>query len=102
MCCGRRNWPGCSQSSAFTRRWGAVGSQRWRYRSMLFKPELNETGKVAGKGVTRVASRSRRRTVSIAITLLVLGGLGYIGWTSVQQKQQEGAGRRQRPDARAP
>jgi multidrug efflux system membrane fusion protein len=54
---------------------------------MLFKPELNETAKAAGERVARVASRARRRTVSIAITLLILGGLGYIGWTSFQQKQ---------------
>ena len=53
---------------------------------MLFKPDLNETAKAAGDQVTRVASRARRRTVSIAITLLILGGLGYIGWTSLQQK----------------
>jgi len=42
---------------------------------MLFKPELNETAKAAGKSVARSA---RRRTVSITITLLILGGLGYI------------------------
>jgi multidrug efflux system membrane fusion protein len=51
---------------------------------MLFKPELNETAKAAGKSV---AHSARRRTVSITITLLILGGLGYIGWTAVQQKQ---------------
>jgi multidrug efflux system membrane fusion protein len=54
---------------------------------MLFKPELNETAKGAGERVARVAARARRRTVSIAITLVILGGLGYIGWTSFQQKQ---------------
>jgi membrane fusion protein, multidrug efflux system len=54
---------------------------------MLFKPELNETEKVASQGVARVAPRARRRTVSITITLLILGGLGYLGWTSLQQKQ---------------
>jgi multidrug efflux system membrane fusion protein len=53
---------------------------------MLFKPDLKETAKVAGDGVVKVASRARRRTVSIAITLLILGGLGYITWTSLQQK----------------
>jgi multidrug efflux system membrane fusion protein len=66
---------------------------------MLFKPELNETAKAAGAGVARVAGRARRRTVSIAITLLILGGLGYIGWTSLQQKQ---AASRVRPDASVP
>jgi membrane fusion protein, multidrug efflux system len=53
---------------------------------MLFKPDLNETAKAAGEGVVKVASRARRRTVSITITLLILGGLGYIAWTSLQQK----------------
>jgi multidrug efflux system membrane fusion protein len=67
---------------------------------MLFKPELNETAKAAGQGVARAASRARRRTVSIAITLLILGGLGYIGWTSLQQKQA--ANRQQRPDLAVP
>jgi multidrug efflux system membrane fusion protein len=54
---------------------------------MLFKPDLNETAKAAGDRVARVASRARRRTVSIAIALLILGGLGYIGWTSLQQQK---------------
>jgi multidrug efflux system membrane fusion protein len=53
---------------------------------MLFKPDLNETAKAAGDRVAGVASRARRRTVSIAIALLILGGLGYIGWTSLLQK----------------
>jgi multidrug efflux system membrane fusion protein len=66
---------------------------------MLFKPELNETAKTAGKRVARVASRARRRTVSIAITLIILGGLGYIAWTSFQQKQ---AANRGRPDLPVP
>jgi multidrug efflux system membrane fusion protein len=67
---------------------------------MLFKPDLNETAKAAGGGVARVAGRARRRTVSIFITLLILGGLGYIGWTSFQQKQQ--AANRARPDLAVP
>src|SRR5882757_1071385 len=102
MRCGRRNLRACSRSSACTRRWGAVGSRRWRTRSMLFKPELNETAKAAGEGVARVASRARRRTVSITLALLILGGLGYIGWTSFQQKQQQAGGRGPRPDATVP
>jgi len=67
---------------------------------MLFKPELNETAKAAGERVAHVASRARRRTVSITITLLILGGLGYIGWTSFQQKQA--ANRNARPDLPVP
>ena len=50
---------------------------------MLFKPDLNEA-KIAGK---RVARSAGRRIVSMTITLLILGGLGYIGWTAMQQKQ---------------
>src|SRR4051794_6475314 len=67
---------------------------------MLFKPDPNETAKTEGGGVARVAGRARRRTVSIFITLLILGGLGYIGWTSFQQKQQ--AANRARPDLAVP
>jgi multidrug efflux system membrane fusion protein len=71
---------------------------------MLFKPDLNETAKetakAAGDRVARVASGARRRTVSITITLLILGGLGYIGWTALQQKQA--ASRNARPDLPVP
>jgi multidrug efflux system membrane fusion protein len=67
---------------------------------MLFKPDLNETARAAGERVARVASRARRRTVSIAITLLILGGLGYIAWTAFQPKQT--ANRGARPDAPVP
>ena len=67
---------------------------------MLFKPDLNETAKAAGDRVARVASRARRRTVSITVTLLILGGLGYIAWTSLQQKQA--ANRDARPDLPVP
>ncbi len=71
---------------------------------MLFKPDLNETAKetvkAAGDRVARVASGARRRTVSITITVLILGGLGYIGWTALQQKQA--ANRNARPDLPVP
>jgi len=56
---------------------------------MLFKPDLNENAKAAGKSVVRSAGR---RMVSITITLLILGGLGYIGWTSLQQRQAANRG----------
>jgi multidrug efflux system membrane fusion protein len=65
---------------------------------MLFKPDQNDTA-TTGR-VARVAGRARRRTVSIFITLLILGGLGYIGWTSFQQKQA--ANRNARPDLPVP
>src|SRR5258705_13149903 len=83
---GRRNWRGCLRSSASIRRWGAAGSRGWKGRSMLFKPELNETAKAAGKSVVRSVLR---RMVSISITLVILGGLGYIGWIAMQQKQAD-------------
>src|SRR5947207_7949378 len=66
---------------------------------MIIKPDLNETAKLAGDRVIRVAGRARRRTVSITITLLIIGGLGYIGWTSLQQRQ---AADRGRPDLPVP
>ncbi|MBI5319542.1 efflux RND transporter periplasmic adaptor subunit [Bradyrhizobium sp.] len=50
---------------------------------MLFKPELNETAKAAGRSVVRSVLR---RSVSLLITMLILGGLGYIGWLAWQQK----------------
>jgi membrane fusion protein, multidrug efflux system len=67
---------------------------------MLFKPDSSETAKTKGGRVARVAGRARRRTVSIFITLLILGGLGWIGWTSLQQKQA--ASRNARPDLPVP
>jgi multidrug efflux system membrane fusion protein len=67
---------------------------------MLFKPDLNETAKAAGDRVVRVASSAHRRTVSIAIALLIVGGLGYIAWTTLQQKQA--ANRGARPDLPVP
>src|SRR3954452_19898281 len=62
---------------------------------MLFKPDLNQATKTAGR---RVASGARRRTVSLSVTLLILGGLGYIAWTAFQQKQPA----RARPDLPVP
>src|SRR5690349_3630107 len=79
----RRNSRGCWRLSACIRRWGAAGSQGWKGRSMLFKPELNETAKAAGRSVMRSVLR---RSVSLLITFLILGGLGYIGWLAWQQK----------------
>jgi multidrug efflux system membrane fusion protein len=63
---------------------------------MLFKPDLKETEKAAG---ARVALRGRRRLAATAVTLLILGGLGYFGWTAFQQKQ---AANRVRPDLAVP
>ncbi|MDB5617427.1 efflux RND transporter periplasmic adaptor subunit [Tardiphaga sp.] len=65
---------------------------------MLFKPESNEAN--APGTVARIKGGARRRTVSIFVTLLILGGLGYIGWTVWQQKQT--ASRMPRPDMTVP
>src|SRR4051812_26075098 len=94
---GRPNWPGCSRSSACIRRWGAGGSQGWKGRSMLFKPDLKDDAKAASKSVARGIGR---RLVSLTITLLILGGLGYIAWTAFQQKQN--GNRDTRPDLPVP
>ncbi len=64
---------------------------------MLFKPDM----KAAGDGVVKVAGKARRRTVSIFVTLLILGGLGYIGWRAMQPQQHAGGDFRRggfRPD----
>lgn len=70
---------------------------------MLFKPDLNdkakELNKAAGEGVARVASGARRRTVSIAVWLLIIGGLGYLGWSYFGGTQ---TATRTRPDLAIP
>jgi len=68
---------------------------------MLFKPDLNDKAKAAGDGVARAASGARRRTVSIAVWLVILGGLGYLGWTYFQGSSQT-ATRGPRPDMAIP
>jgi membrane fusion protein, multidrug efflux system len=55
---------------------------------MLFKPDM-DAAKTAGKSVARSVAR---RIVSITITLLIVGGLGYIGWMALQQKQAANRG----------
>jgi membrane fusion protein, multidrug efflux system len=65
---------------------------------MLFKPDANEIVAAPERGLL---SRLLRRSVSIAITLLILGGLGYFGWVALEQKQA--ANRRGgRPDLTVP
>src|SRR6185312_11570528 len=99
MRCRRPSWPGCWPSSASIRRWEAAGSPGWRGRSMLFKPESKDDAKTAGK---RVARGIGRRMVSLTITLLILGGLGYLGWSAFQQKQAGRGGPGARPDLPVP
>src|SRR5258707_7683206 len=102
MRCGRPNWPGCSQSSACTRRSGAAGSRGWRSRSMLFKPESKDDTQVAGVRKPGLVSRILKRMVSLTITLVILGGLGYIGWIAFQQKQTANRGAAARLDLPVP
>ncbi|WP_234682891.1 efflux RND transporter periplasmic adaptor subunit [Bradyrhizobium monzae] len=65
---------------------------------MLFKPDTNQDAKQG------TAKKSRGRGfVMTLITLAILGGLGYLGWTVMhQQPQQQGNGRNQRPDLPVP
>ena len=67
---------------------------------MLFKPDLSEKAKAAGDGISKAAGRSPRRTVSIVITLLIVGGLAYLGWTALEQKKRDAS--RGRPDLAIP
>lgn len=60
---------------------------------MLFKPDVN-----AANGETRVAGRPRRRVLSVVVVLLILGGLGYIGWRAMQQRSGGDARGGFRPD----
>ena len=55
---------------------------------MLFKPDPNGKRTDVGDGTSGIAGRARRRIVSIFITLLILGGLGYIGWTTYKSAPQ--------------
>src|SRR5262245_13856184 len=87
MRCGRRSSRGCRRSSVSIRRWGAAGNPRWRSQSMLFKPD--EKGATAKR-----RGGFGRRLVSITLTPLILGGLGYVGWNALQQKQQKQVGGR--------
>ncbi|MDN3273696.1 efflux RND transporter periplasmic adaptor subunit [Frankia sp. RB7] len=66
---------------------------------MLFKPDTKDNAKEG------TAKKSRGRGfVMTLITLAILGGLGYLGWTVMhQQPQQQGNGRnQQRPDLPVP
>ena len=57
---------------------------------MLFKPD-QDAAKISGRSFARSIGR---RLVSLTITLLILGGLGYIGWTVLEQKQATNRGGR--------
>src|SRR3977135_2004406 len=98
MRCRRPNWPGCSQSSACIRRWAAGGGRGWRGRSMLFKPDAKDNATTVDGRKPSLVSRILRRMVSLTVLLVILGGLGYIGWYAFQPKA--GGANRGGPGAR--
>jgi multidrug efflux system membrane fusion protein len=67
---------------------------------MLFKPDLKDTTKPGDARSRSLASRVAGRLVSLTVTLVILGGLGYIGWYAFQQKP--GAKNAARPDLPVP
>ena len=50
---------------------------------MLFKPEGEDAAKAAEVRKPGFWSRVLKRMVSLTVTLVILGGLGYIGWYAV-------------------
>ncbi|WGD48666.1 efflux RND transporter periplasmic adaptor subunit [Bradyrhizobium sp. CB1650] len=65
---------------------------------MLFKPDTKEGTK---EGTAKKSSRGRGFVMTL-ITLAILGGLGYVGWTAMHQQPQQGNGRNARPDLPVP
>jgi multidrug efflux system membrane fusion protein len=61
---------------------------------MLFKPDNDkqETDAAAAPQTRSVAGRARRRIVGLTVTAVILGGLGYIGWSAMQQPQTRPGG----------
>jgi membrane fusion protein, multidrug efflux system len=69
---------------------------------MLFKPELKVDTQTALARKPSLVSRLLKRMVSLTITLVILGGLFYIGWLAFQQKQAANRGAGARPDLPVP
>ena len=69
---------------------------------MLFKPESKDHTQIGGVRKPSLVSRILKRMVSLTITLVILGGLGYIGWLAFQQKQASNRGVGARPDLPVP
>jgi multidrug efflux system membrane fusion protein len=67
---------------------------------MLFKPDTEDDERNARK--PGLVSRLLKRMVSLIVTLVILGGLGYLGWLAFQQKQGGGRGAGARPDLPVP
>ena len=53
---------------------------------MLFKPESKDNATTEAVRKPSFLSRVLRRMVSLTVTLVILGGLGYIGWYAFQPK----------------
>ena len=68
---------------------------------MLFKPESKDSMGVA-KRKPGLLSRLLWRMVSLTVTLVILGGLFYIGWLAFQQKQGANRNANARPDLPVP
>ena len=69
---------------------------------MLFKPDTKDDGQVAVVSKPSFVSSLLKRMVSLTITLVILGGLFYIGWLAFQQKQTANRGPGARPDLPVP
>ncbi|WP_375774851.1 efflux RND transporter periplasmic adaptor subunit [Bradyrhizobium sp. ma5] len=71
---------------------------------MLFKPDSTDDEKSTAPRKRSLLSRLLGRMVSLLITLVILGGLGYLGWLAFQPKQNGGGGRGAgaRPDLPVP
>src|SRR4029077_17159713 len=68
---------------------------------MLFRPDAKQHSKAAAAKKPGLLSRLLKRMVSLAITLVILGGVGYVGWLAWEQKggTRNGKGR---PDLPVP
>lgn len=69
---------------------------------MLFKPEEKDHAKIGEVRKPTFWSRVLKRMVSLSITLVILGGLGYIGWYAFQPKPGGGNRPGARPDLPVP
>lgn len=68
---------------------------------MLFKPDEKDHT-IAEPRKPSFLSRVLKRMVSLSVTLVILGGLGYIGWLAFQPKQGGGNRAGARPDLPVP
>jgi multidrug efflux system membrane fusion protein len=69
---------------------------------MLFKPEKKDLTKIDEVRKPSLLSRILKRMVSLTVTLVILGGLGYIGWYAFQPKAGGNRGAGARPDLPVP